>query len=71
MPTVPFGQDDPKGLLRGQVGASMNRGAEMPSQTNLMMAAAMEHQYSMSRGEKAARPTLPGKSRRAKLKVVK
>lgn len=60
------GQPNPKGLLVG--GATSQ---EQPSQTNLMMAAAMEHQYSMGQGVKAARPSFPAKRPTAKLKVVK
>ena len=67
MPTVPGLQiPDTKGLLASGQGMG-----EAPSQTNLMMAAAMEHQLSMGQGQKSARPSLPAKSRRAKLKVVK
>ncbi len=66
MPTVPLQVPDTKGLLASGQGLG-----NAPSQTNLMMAAAMEHQLSQSQGEKGARPHFPGKSRRSKLKVVK
>lgn len=67
MPTIPY-QAPPKGLL---VGGATSQDQTPPSQTNLMMAAAMEHQYSMSKGSKGARPNFPAAGRKAKLRVVK